>query len=476
MSGVIGYVPITVVNVSQQVGPTPSALQRTGALISQGATTLTAGTFSLLTQKSSFTPIMKGALALSTLTFSTSVVTAAAAAPHGFTIGDTLEITIFGVLPAGYNGTFLATVTTAEAFTYPLATNPGIMTAAGTYTVEDVAETTAMITTFFGQGSAVSVYVLELGPGNATDGITAINTFITANPGMFYKYLTPHSWGVDAAFYSAFALQFNATTAKTYFHVTTTLAFWQANPTLFSPTLKCLIVSIEAPAVAAAFVAGSPTEFSAAAGFWVTLNLNPSPTNQVTQLKYSFATGVTAYPVAGNSALFLQLKAANIGIIGTGAEGGISNTILMQGNTLDGNDFNSFWYSVDNVQINLDLNTTNAVINGSNNPQNPLKFNQAGINTLQAVASNTMQSEIEFSLALGTLVQTQLTGPAFAAAIASGAFAGQVVVNAVPFSAFVQTNPGDYPIGLYTGLSVAYTVQNGFDQIIYNVVVSNFVP
>ena len=37
-----GYVPITVVNVFQQVGPTPSKLQRTGALVSQGATTLTA--------------------------------------------------------------------------------------------------------------------------------------------------------------------------------------------------------------------------------------------------------------------------------------------------------------------------------------------------------------------------------------------------------------------------------------------------
>lgn len=472
MSGSQGYVPITVVNVNQQAAPAPSLRQRTGALVSQGGTTLTPGTFALLTQLSSLTPIINGALALTSLTWSSGTVTATAAAAHGFTIGDTIVVTIAGAVPVAYNGTFTITVTTTTAFTYPIASNPGSETTPGTYTPEDVAELNAMATTFFAQGSAASVYVLELGAGNVIDGITALTAFITANPTFFYSYLLPHAWGLSSNFYT-FAKNYTSTTAKTYFHVTTTLAFFQANPTLFSATLKSVLVTIEAPAVAAAAAAGTPTEFSAAARFYVTLNLNPSPTNQVTQLAFSYVYGVTAYPVMGNSALFATLKAANIGIIGTGAEGGVSNTILLYGNTLDGNDFSKYWYSVDNVQINLDLNSSNAVINGSNNPLAPLNYNQQGINTLQSVAVSTMQNEVAYGLALGTVISTQLTGTQFAAALASGQFVGQCVVNAVPFTAAVAANPSDYGTGTYRGLSVAYVVQLGFQQIIYNVTVSN---
>ena len=169
------------------------------------------------------------------------------------------------------------------------------------------------------------------------------------------------------------------------------------------------------------------------------------------------------------------MSTANINIIGTGAEGGISNTIWLYGTTLDGEDFNKYWYSVDNVQINLDLYTSAAIINGSNNPLAPLNYNQAGINTLQGVAGSVMQREIAYSLALGTLVLTQMTGADFAAAVAADQFAGQVVVNAVPFLNYAQTNPSDYGTRLYQGLAVAYTVQNGFRQIIYNVTVANFV-
>lgn len=475
MSGSIGYMPITVVNTTVLTGPTPSTLQRSGALISQGATTLTAGTFSLLTQPASLTPLLKGILGLASITCASTTATATASAVHGFTIGDTLLLTISGAVPTGYNGTFVCTITTTTAFTFTVGSTLATATTAGSYTPEDVAELAAMTTTFFAQGSATSVYVLELGAGNAADGITALGAWITANPGVFISYVLPHDWGVQSTFYTAFAINYTSPNAKTYFHITTTLAFWQANPTLFAATLKDVIVTIEAPTVAAAAAAGTPTEFTAAAGLYNTLNLNPSPANQVTQGAYSFLYGVTPYPQLGNSALFAQLNTANINIVGTGAEGGISNTIWLYGSCLDGNDYNTFWYSSDNTQINLNLNTSNAVINGSNNSQAPLQYNQAGINRLQAVASSTMRSQIADGLALGTLVQTQLTGAQFAAAVAAGTYAGYVVVNAIPFTSYVTLAPGDYQIGKYAGLSVAYTPQLGFRQIIYNVEVQNFV-
>ena len=251
------YPPITKVNVSQQLAPAPSLLQQTGALVSQGATTLTPGSYSLLTSSGSLTSLLAGHVAITSMTWATGVVTMVVPT-ETYTVGDTFEITVTGATPAAYNGTYLATVVSATSLTFPLVSNPGTNTVPGFYTLEDVSELTEMNTTFFAQGSGVSVYVLELGVGNAVDGIAALTAFITANPGFFYSYLLPHDWGVASTFYSAFAKNYTSTSAKVYFHVTTTLAFWQANEALFAPTLKSVIVTIEAPAVATAWTNGTP--------------------------------------------------------------------------------------------------------------------------------------------------------------------------------------------------------------------------
>ena len=114
------------------------------------------------------------------------------------------------------------------------------------------------------------------------------------------------------------------------------------------------------------------------------------------------------------------------------------------------NDF-TYWYSVDWVQININRSISAAIINGSNNPINPLYYNQAGINTLQKVAQGTINSGISFGLVLAPST-----------------------VNAVTFNTYVTNNPGDYALGKYAGLSVTYTPARGFIQIIFNVNVSSF--
>lgn len=168
------------------------------------------------------------------------------------------------------------------------------------------------------------------------------------------------------------------------------------------------------------------------------------------------------------------MKAASVNYIGTGAEGGISNTILLWGATMDGNDF-TYWYSVDWVQINLDLDTANAVINGSNNPINPLYYNQAGIDQLQAVAAGTMSRGITYGLVLGGVTQTTLDGPALDQNLSAGLYADQTVVNAVPFVTYSLENPSDYKIGKYAGFSVVYMPQRGFINIVYDLLVTELI-
>lgn len=517
---------IVLLNVSQQVAPTPSILQSTGALISQGATNTSPGTSTLLTQLSDLTPHLTGSKAITGISQAAGLATVVCTAAHGFSVGDTLDLTIAGASPVAYNGTFLCTVTTTTQFTFAVPSGTS-SPATGTivYTPEDVSELLAMATTFFAQGVIQSVYILELGPGNPNDGVTFLTAWITANPGVYYSYLVPRTWDANASFLSMLA-SFEGNTAKTYFFITTTLAtytnytrlqkcaqtlieapqygVWAANAltaitystgvvtattttahgvlpgqyfsisgvtpsgyngtwlalpgTTASTLVYAVPSSIGSESVLGTLVAsyyssaGIPVlEFSIASVFQKTLSYAPSAANKVTPLSFAFVVGVTPFPIQGNSALLSQLKTANINIIGTGAEGGISNTLVLWGTNMDGNPFN-YWYATDWTQINLDLMISNAIINGSNNPTNPLYYNQAGINTLQKVAQNVLNNGVTFGM---------LLGPVYCAAI--------------PFTTYTSQNPGDYAIGRYNGLSATIIPQRGFEQITFNLTISNFV-
>lgn len=549
--------PIVTVNVTQTIAPTPSALQKTGAMLSQGGTTLLAGTYALLTQVADLTPLLAAALAITSIAWAGAFggqATVTTTAAHGVPVNQSFTTTIAGAVPAGYNGTFLATATGASTFTYYLPVNPGSETVPGTYTPPAVAELLSMATTFFAQGAQTVVYVLELGAGTVAQGVTALTSFINNSQQFFYSYLVPRNWDGNANFI-AFLANFESTTSKTYFFVTTNL---QNYPLYGSGLLKDVVALIQAPtyhAIPASTVtaatwttqvatvttaanhgispgdtfsitgilmstipnglngtfialpgttgtalvyavpgstpgtyvsggaiaaqpyssAGAPaTEFTHASDWWVTLNYSPSTTNKVPPFAFSFLFGVTQFPTQGNKAVIATLNASNVNYVGFGAEGGISDTILFNGHTMDGRPFN-YWYSVDWMQINIELAIANAIINGSNNPINPLYYNQDGINRLQQVSISTGASAITFGLALGRTVQTSLDGPPFAAALDAGTYDGQLVVNAVPFVNYTAENPSHYKIGEYDGLAMVYTPLRGFEHILFNINVTDFV-
>lgn len=454
---------IVTVNVSQTVAPAPSNLQRKGAMLSQGGTTTAPGTLTLLTAESDLTGIKAVPLSLTTLTQTAGLATATAAAAHGIPVGKIVRLTIAGAVPSGYNGTFDCTATTTTAFTY--AVNSGLTspaTGTKTYVPASADELTQMVNTFFAQGSQLAVYVLELGLIETVDAVAYLGTWIGDNPNTIYSYLVPRAWS-DSSDFLALVVDFDSTTAKTYFFTTMTLD----NYTDFTALMKSVFGLVESPTKPA-------TEFSAAAPFWITLNYKPSSTNKVTPLSFSYVSGVTPYPVPGNNATFAALKAAGVNYISTGAEGGISNAMLVWGTTMDVRPFN-YWYSVDWVAINGSQAIANAVINGSNNPINPLYYNQQGIDRLQQVLASVMSSGITFGLVLGNVQQTAFDGNEIQDAIDSGKYTGLTLVNAVPFIPYNTANPSDYRLGVYDGLSVEYTPARGFESITINVNVTDFV-
>jgi len=431
---------IVTVNVSQTIAPAPSTLQRTGAFVSQGGTTTAPGTTTLLTAVGDLAAILRPLAAITSMTWSGSVVTVTTAAPHGMTNTEVLNITIAGVTPVAYDGVDrICTITGASTFTFPLVANPGAVTVQGAWAPLGRSTLIAMNATFFAQGTAVSVYVLELGNVQTFNAVVALQAFIAASvPQEIYAYLTPRNFAWDSTFVTYMAT-FSSTTSKTYFWVTMTTG----NYASFDATMKGVVGMVEAPLTPLA-------ELSLAAAFYTWLNNNPSSTNKVAPAAFRYLYGVTAYPLRGNGALFAALKAAHVNWVGTGAEGGITNTVLLWGTTMDGRDA-SYWYSVDWTQINVALDLANDIINGSNNPINPLYYDQNGINRLQARAQATMNRGISYGLVLAP-----------------------VTVEAVDFPSYVLTNPSDYPIGKYAGLSVTYTPARGFTEIIFNINVTDF--
>lgn len=429
---------IVIVNVSQQVASAPSLLQRTGAAVTQGATTLASGTTALITEPADLIAILKTPIAVSTVSWASSVVTVSLAAAHGIPVGSIVRGQMLGQIPNGYSGTFNVTATSATAFTYPLATNPGAETTAGTFQLASVAELTAAGDTFFAQGRNQAFYVLELGTGTTAVGVTALAAYLTNPTVAFYSYLIPQAWDAEATAPTLFR-QYDAATAKTYFFVTTTASTYSGWATI--PT-KSVFLVLEDPSAPA-------TEFSAAAMWYDTLVADPGPVNLVAPLEYRYLTGVTPYSLSPAQAT--TYKAAGLNWVGTGAEGGISNMLIIGGVFGDLNPWN-YWFSVDWMIINQDLALSGAVINGSNNPTNPLYFNQAGINRLQKVAQAVVGRGVAFGMVLNS--------PA-------------PVVTAIPFTDYVEEEPGDYSIGKYAGLALSFVPARGFDQIVIGLTVSN---
>ena len=68
---------------------------------------------------------------IETISWANGTVTAVCAAPHEFVVGATVNLTIGGVIPSGYDGAVQAFVVDPLTFQWPLASDPGVETVPG---------------------------------------------------------------------------------------------------------------------------------------------------------------------------------------------------------------------------------------------------------------------------------------------------------------------------------------------------------
>lgn len=296
--------------------------------------------------------------------------------------------------------------------------------------------------TFFGQQSVnpVGIYVLELGvQGSAAAGITALEDWITANPGVFYAFVTPATWDASGAALNTAAANWANPSGQTYFFTTTTNSTISA----YAGT-KSIAAVIEAPTASA-------SEFDAAGVAYQWLANNPTPSTPGAAMGFRFLYGnITPWVLANNLTDIQDALTAYGNIVLTGAEGNISTSTLRNGTFMDGNQM-GFWYAADWLQIQCRIALAAAIITGSQpNQPNPLLYNQNGINQLLAIA----QAQGKAGIANGLLQSATFT--------------------AIPFSTYTAANPGDYSAGKYNGLSCVAEVQGQFLQITFDVDFTQF--
>ena len=382
--------PIVTVNVSQQLASAPSKLQRTGALISLGGTNNATGS----------TYFLASALDLAAI-ISTSNTSQAAE------------------LQAMVNS-FFAQNQSYSAFAGGTASATG------------------------GQG----VYVFEAGLTTTTDEVAEVAVFIASPtvplnsgtvPVPMYSWLCPWQWDQSSDL-DALCVSLDGAAQTSYFFISTYVPDMPGVGYEFYSAVKSQFIFVPT------FHGIESFEFTTAAPFYVSLAYNPSPTNLVSPFEWHYLYGVTPLVLTNSQ---ISALPAYVSFCGTGAEGGISNTLLVGGNMGDSNPFN-YWYSIDWVIINQSLALSAAVINGSNRPTNPLYYNQAGINQLQKTSQAVMISAVAFGLVLAP-----------------------VTVTAVPFNTYVAQNPGDYATGTYAGLACTFTPARGFSAITINLTATN---
>ena len=288
--------------------------------------------------------------------------------------------------------------------------------------------TTAPTVAFSGGGGGAGAAATATVAAGVVTGITV------TNPGSGYTSaptVTLTGAGTGATATANLASELNiiagdyaSPTGKTYFFVTTTVA----NVATYQPN-KSVYTFVPSPTA-------TSQEFGAAAHFYQWLVNNPSATDQLAPMAYRYVYGVTAWPATGYAANIQTVLSAYGNINLVPPQGGITETCIFKGNTMDGSQA-SWWYGIDWYQFTVTNDMADEVVNGSNE-EPPLLYNQDGVNQLAGVALRDLNTAISFGCAL------------------SG------TITATSFSAYTTANPANYKAGIYQGLGANIVGQNGF--------------
>jgi hypothetical protein len=358
--------------------------------------------------------------------------TGIAATPTGSSVGVELLLDITSSSSQVSNGTVAAATVTTPGAGYSFIPSVVISGGGGSGAVAVAAVLNGTVTgiTIINPGSgytAPPTVNIQAPPANLG---ALLQDYLVSYPLQNYLYVLSQAASADPTVQAVPNL-YDYLTSYTYFLLTLNAA--QAGA--FGDHKSAILFT---PAVALPAL-----EFSASTVAFMFSSLKPSAVARIQPFNFRFVQDATPYASA-SSGLLTAIAASNTNVVIPATAGGLTENMLLGGQTSDGNAIN-LWYGPDYASLNVTQALTNELINGSNDSINPLYYSQEGINRLVARCTQTLNS-----------------------CITVGAILGPITVNSIDFATYVSTFPDDYEQGIYNGISFTIVPARGFNGITYN--------
>lgn len=184
----------------------------------------------------------------------------------------------------------------------------------------------------------------------------------------------------------------------------------------------------------------------ASASFDISASLKASPMN------YKTLSGFNFNELGSN--IQRQLIQDNITYISSKA----NNTLLMNGRCMDTRPID-YWYQWDLTAFNIETAVTQLILNGVNNPNYAVRYNQNGIDTISACIVAKLNTMIDF----GCITEFGATYNS-----ATGDLENIGYIYAMDYYSFIKAMPEVYQNEIYSGISFYIRVGRYIRQVVIN--------
>ena len=319
-------------------------------------------------------------------------------------------------------------------------------------TTETTSEFSKSIQGYFNYSGNRSVNVLELGQVSETTTLqtqaTQLDTIIKSGLHRSYMYLIPQSFYVENSPIVSIIQEYTKETSAQYFMISTDAdVTTDAVATQFKNLKSCFLVYDNSDASQNINLAGSIMGILASSKFDISGNNKASPLN------FKILQGFKFNPI--NRVLLNKLNQypANF-IFNEVGYATIGNGRYTNGDAWD------YWYQWDLTQLALQQKITQLLINGVNNPVNVIRFDQQGIDIINASVKSTLSEYIQLGC---------INTYAMALNPANNTLIGLNNINTIDFNTYISQYPDKYQNEIYDGISFYVLINRYIRQCILNI-------
>ena len=305
---------------------------------------------------------------------------------------------------------------------------------------------------YFNYSGNRSVNVLELGQVSETTTLqeqaTQLDTIIKSGLHRSYMYLIPSSFYVENSPVVSIMQEYTKETSAQYFMISTTSDVTTDNvATQFKNLKSCFLVYDNSDTSQNINLAGSILGIMASNKFDISGNNKASPLNFKILQGFKFnpinrvlLNSLTQYPA---NFIFNEVGYATIG------NGRYTNGVAWD-----------YWYQWDLTQLALQQKITQLLINGVNNPVNVIRFDQQGIDIINASVKSTLSEYIQLGC---------INTYAMALNPANNTLIGLNNINTIDFNTYISQYPEKYQNEIYDGISFYVLINRYIRQCILNI-------